>query len=57
MLEAGIHPKIAIAVCNLFSDPERYISILKNILKNGKMLRHTVTPGNNKPNPQDGDVA
>ncbi len=57
MLEAGIHPKIAIAVCNLFSDPEQVYLDSQEYLEKWKNAEATVTPGNNKSNPQDGDVA
>jgi hypothetical protein len=56
-LIAGIHPKIAIAVCNLFSDPEQVYLDSQEYLEKWKNAEATITPGNNKSNPQDGDVA
>jgi len=53
MLEAGIHPKIAIAVCNLFSDPEQVYLDSEAYLKKWKNVEVKITPGNNKPNPED----
>jgi SPP1 family phage portal protein len=55
MLEAGIHPELAIKISNLFSDPQQaYLSSVP-YLEKWKMLPVAVTPGNNKPDPEDGD--
>lgn len=64
MLEAGIHPEIAIANSNLFSDPEQcYIDSLPYIKAKWKTIddldketeksstNQGITPANNKPNP------
>ena len=56
-LEAGIHPRICIANCGLFSDPEQVyldsIEYLKKWLPGANQLEVEVTPANNKPNPED----
>ena len=57
MLEAGIHPQIAIATCGLFSDPEQVYLDSQEYLEKWKTAKATVTPGNNKPNPEtEGDA-
>lgn len=53
MLEAGIHPQIAIANSGLFSDPEQVYLDSKPYLKKWLGSLASVTPGNNKPNPED----
>ena len=69
MLEAGIHPQIAIANSNLFSDPEQvYIDSLPYIRNKWKTKEEAdvdnpvekegddsniVPPNNNKPNPEE----
>lgn len=68
MLEAGIHPQIAIANSNLFSDPEQvYIDSLPYIRNKWKTKEETdadnpvekegddtnIVPPNNKPNPKE----
>ena len=56
-LEAGIHPRICIANCGLFSDPEQVyldsIEYLKKWLTGANQPEVEVTPANNKPNPED----
>lgn len=56
-LEAGIHPRICIANCGLFSDPEQVyldsIEYLKKWLPGANQPEVEVTPANNKPNPED----
>lgn len=56
-LEAGIHPRICIANCGLFSDPEQVyldsIEYLKKWLPGANQPGVEVTPANNKPNPED----
>lgn len=56
-LEAGIHPRICIANCGLFSDPEQVyldsIEYLKKWLPGANQPEAEVTPANNKPNPED----
>jgi hypothetical protein len=54
-LEAGIHPQIAIANSGLYSDPEQVYLDSLPYLEKWKYAEATVTPGNNKPNP-DGDA-
>ena len=56
MLEAGVHPQIAITTCGLFSDPEQVYIDSQEYLEKWKFAKATVTPGNNKPDPQEGDV-
>ncbi len=51
LLEAGIHPKIAIATCNVFSDPEQVYLDSEEYLEKWKYESANVTPANNKPNP------
>jgi len=52
MLEAGVHPQIAIANSGLFSDPEQtYLDSLP-YLEKWLTAKATVTPSNNKPNPE-----
>jgi hypothetical protein len=41
----------------LFSDPEQVYLDSQEYLEKWKNAEATVTPGNNKSNPQDGDVA
>lgn len=60
-LEAGIHPQIAIANSGLYSDPEQtYLDSLP-YLEKWLVKPATVTPANNKPNPEnfneDGELA
>lgn len=51
MLESGIHPQIAIAFCNLFSDPEQvYLDSAPYLEKWLNILN--ITPPNNKPDPE-----
>lgn len=64
MLEAGVHPRIAFANCNLFSDPEQvYIDSMEYLEKwrpGAEQPEEQGTPANNKPNPDDtadGDLA
>ena len=56
-LEAGIHPRICIANCGLFSDPEQVyldsIEYLKKWLPGANQPEVEVTPANNEPNPED----
>ena len=56
-LEAGIHPRICIANCGLFSDPEQVyldsIEYLTKWLPGANQPEVEVTPANNKPNPED----
>lgn len=54
-LEAGIHPQIAIGNVGLYSDPEQVYLDSLPYLEKWKYAEATVTPGNNKPNP-DGDA-
>lgn len=54
-LEAGIHPQIAIGNVGLYSDPEQVYLDSLPYLEKWKYAKATVTPGNNKPNP-DGDA-
>ena len=56
MLEAGIHPQIAIAACGLFSDPEQSYLDSREYLEKWKVAEASLTPGNNKPNPEGGGV-
>jgi SPP1 family phage portal protein len=56
MLEAGVHPQIAITTCGLFSDPEQVYIDSQEYLEKWKFAKATVTLGNNKPDPQEGDV-
>ena len=55
MLEAGVHPQIAITTCGLFSDPEQVYIDSQEYLEKWKVAEATATPGNNKPNPTDAD--
>ncbi|XCH79052.1 MAG: phage portal protein [Candidatus Dehalobacter alkaniphilus] len=51
MLEAGVHPQIAITNSGLFSDPEQtYLDSLPYLAK-WLAAQATSTPSNNKPNP------
>lgn len=54
MLEAGIHPRIAIAHCKMFSDPEQVYLDSLPYLKRWEQNETAITPANNKPNP-DGE--
>lgn len=56
LLEAGIHPQIAISTSDLFSDPEQVYSDSREYLEKWRHAEATVTPGNNKPDPKEGDV-
>lgn len=49
MLEAGIHPKIAISTCGVFSDPEQVYIDSQEYLAKWKNAEALVTPANNKP--------
>ena len=49
MLEAGIHPPIAITNSGLFSDPEQTYVDSEPYLAKWKYAEATYTPGNNKP--------
>jgi len=52
MLEAGVHPQIAITNSGLFSDPEQtYLDSLP-YLEKWLTAKATSTPSNNKPNPE-----
>lgn len=57
MLEAGIHPRICISNCGLFSDPEQvYLDsgeYLAKWLPGSNQPEADVTPANNKPNPEN----
>lgn len=53
MLEAGIHPRIAIATCNLFSDPEEVFMVSSEHLQKWKNRALKEIHPNNKPNPPD----
>lgn len=57
MLEAGIHPRICISNCGLFSDPEQvYLDsgeYLAKWLPGANQPEADVTPANNKPNPEN----
>lgn len=55
VLEAGIHPEIAISTCGIFSDPEQVYIDSQEYLEKWKAAEATTTPGNNKPNPPEGD--
>lgn len=55
MLEAGIHPLIAITHSGLFSDPEQTYLDSIEYLEKWKGKKVTEVPANNKPNPEDGD--
>lgn len=48
MLEAGIHPRIALNTCELFSDPEQVYSDSLQYLKKWLEAKASYTPGNNK---------
>lgn len=56
MLEAGIHPQIAITNSGLFSDPEQVYHDSTPYLEKWLTAKATSTPGNNKPNPE-GDTS
>ena len=58
MLEAGIHPRIAIAHCKMFSDPEQvYLDSLPYLKRWETATEKEVsTPANNKPNPNESNV-
>ena len=56
LLEAGIHPQIAISTSDLFSDSEQVYSDSLEYLEKWRYAEATVTPGNNKPDPEEGDV-
>ncbi|HLT42441.1 MAG TPA: phage portal protein [Sphingobacteriaceae bacterium] len=56
LLEAGIHPQIAISTSDLFSDPEQVYSDSREYLEKWRYAEATITPGNNKPDPEEGDV-
>lgn len=51
ILEAGIHPQIAISSIGLFSDPEQVYLDSIPYLEKWLFTPATYTPGNNKPNP------
>lgn len=55
MLEAGIHPRIAIAHCKMFSDPEQVYLDSMPYLKRWETATEAQvsTPANNKPNPDE----
>ena len=57
MLEAGVAPQIAFRLCNLFPDPEQSCKDSEPYLQKwvpGKQTNEpTVTPANNKPNPDE----
>ncbi len=55
MLEAGIHPRIAIAHCKMFSDPEQVYLDSLPYLKRWETAdaAEVSTPANNKPNPDE----
>jgi hypothetical protein len=55
MLEAGIHPLIAITHSGLFSDPEQTYLDSMEYLEKWKRAKVTEVPANNKPDPEDGD--
>lgn len=55
LLEAGIDPRIAIATTGLFSDPELVYAQSLPYLKKWLQIETTVTPANNKPNPENGE--
>lgn len=48
MLEAGIHPRIALSTCELFSDPEQVYADSLEYLKKWLEAKASYTPGNNK---------
>lgn len=48
MLEAGVHPQIAISHVGLFNDPEQTYLDSEEYLKKWLMSEANVTPGNNK---------
>ena len=56
MLEAGVHPKIAVTVCGLFSDPEQVYQDSEEYFDKWKQAEPSMTPGNNKPDPKEGDA-
>lgn len=58
MLEAGIHPRIAIAHCKMFSDPEQvYLDSLPYLKRWETATEKEVsTPANNKPNPNESAI-
>ncbi len=53
MLEAGIHPQIAITNVGLFSDPEQVYLDSEEYLEKWLVAEATSTPSNNKPNPEE----
>lgn len=53
MLEAGVHPQIAISHCGLFSDPEQVYFDSQRYLEKWLEAKATTTPGNNKPDPSE----
>jgi SPP1 family phage portal protein len=53
MLEAGIHPQIAIANSGLFSDPEQTYLDSMPYLEKWLTKPAEITPGNNKANPEN----
>lgn len=55
MLEAGIHPLIAITHSGLFSDPEQTYLDSMEYLEKWKREKVTEVPTNNKPDPKEGD--
>ncbi len=56
MLEAGIHPLIAITHSGLFSDPEQTYLDSTEYLEKWKDAKRKETPANNKPNPKEGEI-
>lgn len=56
MLEAGVHPKIAVTVCGLFSDPEQVYQDSEEYFDKWKQAEPSMTPGNNKPDSKEGDA-
>ena len=57
MLEAGIHPRIAIAHCKMFSDPEQvYLDSIPYLKKWEAQEAPGITPANNKPNPDEQNI-
>lgn len=58
MLEAGIHPRIAISHCKMFSDPEQvYLDSLPYLKRwESQTELPPTTPANNKPNPNETNI-
>ncbi len=56
MLESGIHPRIAIAHCKMFSDPEQVYLDSLPYLKRWEQNYAQITPANNKPSPDERNV-